>query len=158
MQNSVGAILAPFDCFLVMRGIKTLAVRMDRHEQNARALAGYLSEHAKVSKVYYPGLASHPQHALQKAQAKGFGAMIAFELGTLEAASRFLSALKVITLAESLGGVESLACHPATMTHASIPEADRRALGVTDGLARISVGIEDAADLIADVEQALARI
>ena len=155
VQNSMGAILAPFDCFLVLRGTKTLALRMDRHEQNARRLATFLAEHPKVSKVYYPGLPSHPQHEIQKCQARGFGAMIAFELGSLDAASKFLSSLRLCALAESLGGVETLACHPASMTHAAIPEADRIAQGVTDGLARLSVGIEDADDLVADVAQAL---
>ncbi|MFN7972260.1 MAG: PLP-dependent aspartate aminotransferase family protein [Acidobacteriota bacterium] len=155
VQNGAGAILSPFDCFLVLRGIKTLAVRMERHEHNARALAAFLAARPEVRKVYYPGLPGHPQHELQKRQASGFGAMIAFELGSLAAASTFLSSLKVITLAESLGGVESLACHPATMTHASIPKEDRERIGVTDGLVRISIGIEDAEDLVADAAQAL---
>ena len=155
VQNSVGAILSPFDCFLVLRGIKTLAVRMDRHEASARKIADYLADAPGIEKVYYPGLTSHPQHELQQRQASGFGGMIAFEIGSLEAAGRFLSRLRIVKLAESLGGVESLACHPASMTHGSIPEAERVAEGVTDGLVRISVGIEDVEDLLGDIDQAL---
>ncbi|HVR30947.1 MAG TPA: PLP-dependent aspartate aminotransferase family protein [Thermoanaerobaculia bacterium] len=156
LQKSVGAILSPFDSFLTLRGTKTLAVRMERHEANARALAAVLDHHPKVRRVYYPGLPGHPGHAIHRRQASGFGAMIAFDLGTLEAAMTLLNSFEVFTLAESLGGVESLVSHPATMTHAAIPEDELRALGVGPGLVRLSVGIEDAADLLADLEQALA--
>jgi len=155
VQNGSGAILSPLDSWLVLRGIKTLAVRMERHEQNGREIARFLASHAKVEKVYYPGLPDHPQHALAKKQMRGFGAMISFELGSYDAASRFLAAVRLCSLGESLGGVETLISHPATMTHSSIPEAERTRLGVTAGLVRISVGIEDIADLIADLEQAL---
>jgi len=158
VQKSEGAILSPFDSFLVLRGIKTLGVRMERHEANTHALVDLLAEHPKVGTVFYPGLAAHPGHETQKAQASGFGALVAFELGSYEAAKRFLDAVEVLSLAESLGGVETLTCHPASMTHASVP-ADRRAeLGITDGLVRISVGIEDVDDLLADVDQALAAV
>jgi cystathionine gamma-lyase len=154
LQNAVGGVPSPMDSFLVMRGTKTLHVRMDRHEANARALASWLERHPQVERVYYPGLASHPQHALARSQASGFGGMISFVLaGGLDAANRFLSACQIFTLAESLGGVESLIEHPAIMTHASVP-ADRRAeLGIADGLIRLSVGIEDAGDLQADLER-----
>jgi cystathionine gamma-lyase/cystathionine beta-lyase/cystathionine gamma-lyase/homocysteine desulfhydrase len=158
LQKSVGAILSPLDSFLTLRGTKTLAVRMERHEANARALAAFLDGHRKVRRVYYPGLPHHPGHEIQLRQASGFGAMIAFDLGSLEAANALLNAVSVFTLAESLGGVESLVSHPATMTHAAIPEAERLALGVGPGLVRLSVGIEDAGDLLADLEQALDRV
>ncbi len=158
LQKSEGAILSPFDSFLTLRGIKTLGVRMERHETNAHALVALLDGHAKVEKVFYPGLPDSPGHAMQKRQASGFGALVAFELGSYDAAKRFLDRVEVLSLAESLGGVETLTCHPASMTHASVP-ADRRAeLGLTDGLVRISVGIEDVEDLLADVEQALAAV
>jgi cystathionine gamma-lyase len=155
LQNAVGAVISPMDSFLVLRGTKTLHVRMDRHEQNARTLAAWLEQHAQVEKVYYPGLASHPQHALAKKQARGFGGMISFVLkGGLDQARHFLSACNLFTLAESLGGVESLIEHPAIMTHASVPPDRRAALGIVDGFIRLSVGIEDVADLQADLESA----
>ncbi len=154
LQNAAGAVPSPMDSFLVMRGTKTLHVRMDRHESNARTIATWLQTHPQVEKVIYPGLESHPQHALAKRQARGFGAMISFVLkGGLEESRKFLSACQIFTLAESLGGVESLIEHPAIMTHASVP-ADRRAvLGITDGLIRLSVGIEDVSDLQQDLER-----
>lgn len=155
MQNAAGAVPSPMDCFLILRGTKTLHVRMERHESNAGALAVWLESHPQVEKVIYPGLASHPGHAVQKRQAHGFGGMISFVLrGTLDHARRFLSACKLFTLAESLGGVESLIEHPAIMTHASIPPDRRAALGIVDGLIRLSVGIEDLADLQRDLEAA----
>src|SRR5215212_858016 len=137
IQNSVGAILSPFDSFLVLRGTKTLAVRMEKHDKNGRLVANFLAEHPSVQKVYYPGLVSHPQHELAKRQQKGFGGMVAFETGSLENAKKVLESVKVCTLAESLGGVESLISHPATMTHASVPLEKRNSLGITDGLVRI---------------------
>jgi cystathionine beta-lyase/cystathionine gamma-synthase len=155
IQNSVGAILSPFDSFLVLRGTKTLAVRMEAHDKNGRAVANFLTEHPKVQKVYYPGLTSHPQHELAKRQQKGFGGMVAFETGSLDNAKKVLEGVKVCTLGESLGGVESLISHPATMTHASVPPEKRELLGITDGLVRISVGIEDIEDIIEDLDQAL---
>lgn len=158
IQNSAGAILSPFESFLVLRGIKTLAVRMRQHDANGRRVAAFLSEHPKVKKVYYPGLAAHPQHELARRQMRGFGGMISFETGSLENARVVLNAVELCALAESLGGVESLICHPATMTHASVPEAERERLGITEGLVRISVGIESADDLIADLDGALSRI
>lgn len=158
VQNSSGAILSPMDSWLVLRGIKTLVVRMERHEANGREIAQHLARHAKVRKVFYPGLPDHPQHALAKKQMSGFGAMISFELGSFENANAFLEKLRLCSLGESLGGVETLISHPATMTHASIPEEERTRLGVTPGLVRISVGIEDAADLIADLDQALEAV
>jgi cystathionine beta-lyase/cystathionine gamma-synthase len=158
VQKSVGAILSPFDSFLTMRGIKTLAVRMARHEANAHAVAALLADHPKVARVFWPGLPSFPGHEIHKGQASGFGAMIAFEVADYEAARRLLDRLEVWSLAESLGGVESLACHPATMTHASIPKDRRRELGVSDQLVRLSVGIEDEADLLADLERGLRAI
>jgi cystathionine beta-lyase len=154
LQNSVGAILSPFDSFLVLRGIKTLAVRMRRHEENGVAMANYLSNHAKVKKVYYPGLPDHPGHALAQKQMNGFGAVISFELGSYENAKNFLDRVRLCSLGESLGGVETLISHPETMTHASVPVASRKRLGITPGLVRISVGIEDIEDLIADLETA----
>jgi len=156
VQNSSGAILSPFDSWLVLRGVKTLVVRMERHEANGRAIAEWLASQKKVCRVNYPGLPNHPEHELAKRQMKGFGAMISFDLGSFELASRFLARVKLCSLGESLGGVETLISHPATMTHGSIPEAERNRLGVTPGLVRISVGIEDAEDLIADLAQALA--
>jgi cystathionine gamma-lyase len=143
------------DCFLIMRGTKTLHVRMERHESSARALAVWLSEHPQVEKVFYPGLASHPQHALALRQQRGFGGMISFVLrGGLDESRRFLSACQIFTLAESLGGVESLVEHPAIMTHASVPPENRARLGIDDGFIRLSVGIEDYSDLRADLERA----
>ncbi len=157
LQNSVGAVPSPMDSFLVLRGTKTLHVRMQRHEENARALAEWLEGHEQAARVIYPGLPSHPQHELAKRQQKGFGGMISFDLaGDLEAARRFLSACSVFACAESLGGVESLIEHPAIMTHASVPPERRRALGIADGFIRLSVGIEDLDDLRADLEAAFA--
>jgi cystathionine beta-lyase/cystathionine gamma-synthase len=158
IQKSAGAILGPFDCWLVLRGVKTLAVRMPQHDKNGRAIAEFLETHKKVQRVFYPGLKSHPQHELAKRQMKGFGAMLSFELGSLEAAQRMLRQVKLCSLGESLGGVETLISHPATMTHASVPPEQRQKIGITDGLVRISVGIEDVEDLIADLDQALARV
>jgi cystathionine gamma-lyase/cystathionine beta-lyase/cystathionine gamma-lyase/homocysteine desulfhydrase len=155
VQNGIGAILSPFDSFLVLRGTKTLAVRMQAHDKNGRAVAAFLDEHPKVERVYYPGLQSHAQHALASRQQKGFGGMVAFETGSLENAKRVLESVKLCTLAESLGGVESLISHPATMTHASVPREKRARLGITDGLVRVSVGIEDVEDIIEDLDQAL---
>lgn len=158
VQNAEGAILAPFDAWLVLRGTKTLALRMERHNANGLAMAQYLEAHPKVRQVLYPGLPSHPQHALARRQMRGFGGMIAFDLGSLEAARRLLNSVRLCALAESLGGVETLISHPATMTHASVPADRRAALGITDGLVRISVGIEDIDDLKADLAQALDRV
>ncbi|HLE21827.1 MAG TPA: cystathionine gamma-synthase [Vicinamibacteria bacterium] len=158
VQNAVGAILSPFDSWLLLRGTKTLALRMERHNQNAVALAEFLSKHPKVQKLYYPGLPDHPGHQLAKKQMSGFGGMISFETGSLQAARKVLEGVTVFSLAESLGGVESLISHPATMTHASIPVEDRLRFGVTEGLVRLSVGVEDLEDLEADLRQALAEI
>ena len=155
IQNSIGAILSPFDSFLVLRGTKTLAVRMEAHDKNGRIVANFLAEHPRVEKVFYPGLASHPQHKLAKRQQTGFGGMVAFETGSLANARKVLEGVKLCTLGESLGGVESLISHPASMTHASVPQEKRESLGITDGLVRISVGIEDVEDIIADLDQAL---
>jgi len=157
LQNAVGAVPSPMDSWLVMRGTKTLHVRMERHEQSARSMAAWLEGHEQVEKVIYPGLESHPQHALARKQARGFGGMISFVLrGGLDEARRFLSACRIFTLAESLGGVESLIEHPAIMTHASVPPDRRAALGIADGFIRLSVGIEDEADLRGDLERAFA--
>ncbi len=158
VQNAVGAVPGPQDCFLVLRGLKTLHVRMERHCENAMRLARYLEDNPRVGKVYYPGLPEHPQHELASRQMRDFGGMISFELAddSLEKAKRFCSATKVFALAESLGGVESLVEHPAIMTHASIPKEVREANGLRDSLIRLSVGIEDIEDLIEDLEQALA--
>jgi len=158
IQKSVGAIPGPFDCWLVLRGIKTLAVRMDRHERNARAIAERLAGHPSVRKTLYPGLASHPHHERAKAQMDGFGSIISFDLGSREAARILLESVRIFALAESLGGVESLISQPAEMTHASVPREDHAALGILPGLVRISVGIEDLEDLWADLEAALARV
>ena len=155
-QNAVGAVCGPFDAFLVLRGLKTLAIRMERHAHNARGLAEMLSAHPAVERVYYPGLPHHPQHALATRQMRTAGGMISFVLrGGLTAAKAFMESLRIFTLAESLGGVESLADHPAIMTHASIPPERRAELGITDGLVRLSVGIESFDDLRADVNHAL---
>jgi cystathionine gamma-lyase len=155
-QNALGAVPGPFDSWLLLRGLKTLALRMARHEQNAFALARALENHPRVRRVIYPGLESHPQHQLAKRQMSGFGGMVTFEIkGGIRAARRFMRTLRLFSIAESLGGVESLADHPAIMTHASIPQAVREAAGITDGLIRLSVGIEDVTDLLADLEQAL---
>jgi cystathionine beta-lyase/cystathionine gamma-synthase len=155
VQNAEGAILSPFDSWLVLRGTKTLPLRMQAHNANGLALAQFLNTHRKVQKVCYPGLPSHPQHALAKQQMRGFGGMIAFELGSLEAARRLLNGVRLHSLAESLGGVETLISHPATMTHASVPADRRAALGITDGMVRISAGVEDVEDLVEDLTQAL---
>jgi len=157
IQNAAGAILSPFDSWLVLRGIKTLPVRMEAHNQNGMVVAKYLAGRKEVHKIYYPGLPQHPGHDLAKKQMSGFGGMIAFDLGSIENARRFLERVKLCSLAESLGGVETLISHPATMTHASVPPAERTRLGITDGLVRISVGIEDIDDLIADLETAFGR-
>jgi cystathionine gamma-lyase len=154
-QNAAGAILSPFDSFLVARGIKTLALRMERHEKNAVEIARFLSDHEKVRAVHYPGLPTHPQHDLAKKQMNGYSGMLSFELdGGITAARRFLKGLRLFALAESLGGVESLIEHPATMTHASIPKRDREGVGLKDSLIRVSVGIENIGDLLADLGQA----
>jgi cystathionine beta-lyase/cystathionine gamma-synthase len=158
VQKAAGGILSPFECFLVLRGIRTLALRMKQHEENGRAVAEFLSTQPKVKRLAYPGLKSHPQHELATRQQRGFGSMLSFDLGTREAAGRFLAAIKLFLNAESLGGVESLASHSATTTHASLTDAEREAIGITEGLVRLSVGIEDKDDLIADLEQALATV
>jgi cystathionine gamma-lyase len=155
-QNAAGGVPGPFDSYLVLRGLKTLAVRMDRHCSNAVSLANWLVKHPAVAKVYYPGLADHPGHAIAAKQMRAFGGMISLKLrGGIPAAKQFLTRTKLFSLAESLGGVESLLCHPTTMTHASIPKEVREARGVDDGLIRLSVGIEDVADLRNDLEHAL---
>ncbi len=155
VQNAAGAVPGPFDCFLCLRGVKTLAVRMDRHEQNAGAIAEWLAGHPKLKKVLYPGLKDHPGHELHRTQASGFGGMIAFDTGSIENGAKVLKRAKLFSLAESLGGVESLISHPATMTHASVPREEREKVGLTDGLVRISVGIEDLDDLLLDIRTAL---
>ncbi len=157
LQNAVGGVPGPMDCFLCLRGTKTLAVRMRQHDANARVLAELLAAHPKVASVFYPGLPSHPQHELAKRQASGFGGMLSFVPGdgSIEAGKRVFDRFGLFTRAESLGGVESLVCHPASMTHASVPRDMRLAMGFADGLLRLSVGIEDVADLRADLEQAL---
>ena len=158
IQNAAGAILGPFDSWLVLRGVKTLAVRMRQHEANALAIAQYLSKHPKVKKVFYPGLPDHPQFALAKKQMTGFGGMMSFETGSLENARAVLNRVRIWSLAESLGGVESLICHPPPMTHAYFTEEERQHMGVTQGLVRLSTGIEDVEDLLADLERALGVI
>ena len=158
VQNAEGAILGPMDAWLVLRGTKTLPIRMERHNANALTLAEFLASHPKVRQVHYPGLTSHPQHALARKQMRGFGGLISFTLGSLEHARTLLNSVQLMALAESLGGVETLISHPATMTHASVPAERRQQLGITDDLVRVSVGIEDVDDLKADLEQALSRI
>ena len=158
VQNAAGAVLSPLDSFLVLRGTKTLAVRMPRHEENARAIATFLRGEKKVQKVFWPGFEDHPGHAVHKSQASGFGALISFDLGSLGAAQRFATSLEVCSLGESLGGVETLVCHPAKMTHAGYTQPERDGLGITDGLVRISVGIEDAEDIANDLRGALAAV
>jgi cystathionine beta-lyase/cystathionine gamma-synthase len=158
LQRSTGAGLAPMDCFLVSRGIKTLAVRMKQHDANGRAVARFLEDHPHVKYVLYPGLPTHPHHEIACRQQRGFGAMISFDVVTVENARTVLNHLKICSLAESLGGVETLISHPATMTHASVPPEVRQRVGITDGLIRLSVGIEDVEDLINDLDQALRRI
>jgi len=158
LQKAAGAIMSPFECWLILRGVKTLAVRMEQHDRNGRKVAEYLARHKKVQKVFYPGLPDHAQHKLAKKQMTGFGAMISFETGSLANANKMLRKVRVCSLAESLGGVETLISHPATMTHAAVGPEGRRKIGITDGMVRISVGIEDVDDILADLEQALAAI
>jgi len=158
LQKAVGAILSPFECWLVLRGVKTLAARMEIHDRNGRVIAEFLTKHKKISKVFYPGLPDHPQHELAKRQMSGFGAMITFETGSLKNANRMLKKLRVCSLGESLGGVETLISHPATMTHAALGEKGRKAIGITDGMVRISSGIEDVEDILNDLDQALATM
>jgi cystathionine gamma-lyase/cystathionine beta-lyase/cystathionine gamma-lyase/homocysteine desulfhydrase len=158
VQNAEGAILGPMDAWLVLRGTKTLPIRMERHHANAERIAAYLASHPKVKLVHYPGLPDHPQHALAKRQMNGFGGLIAFALGSLEQARTLLNSVRLMALAESLGGVETLISHPVSMTHASVPEDHRNEIGVTDDLVRISVGIEDCDDLLEDLAQALDRV
>jgi len=158
IQNAAGAILSPFDSWLVLRGTKTLTVRMAQHNVNGMALAEYLVSHPKVTQVLYPGLPSHPQHALAARQMRGFGGMLTFDVGTFEAARAVCNRVRLMALAESLGGVETLISHPASMTHASVPPERRQAIGLTDSMVRISAGIEDPQDLIDDLAQALAAV
>ncbi|HEY6274143.1 MAG TPA: PLP-dependent aspartate aminotransferase family protein [Terriglobales bacterium] len=158
MQKTAGAILSPFECWLVLRGVKSLAVRMVKHDENGRAVADFLRHHKKVKKVLYPGFSDHPQHALARRQMSGFGSMITFETGSLGNAKKMLRKVRVCSLGESLGGVETLISHPATMTHAALGASGRRQIGLTDGMVRISVGVEDTDDIIADLDQALAAI
>lgn len=155
LQNAAGAVPGPWDCWLALRGTKTLHLRMRAHEENAQAILGMLREHPAATKTYYPGLPDHPGHAIAKRQQKGFGGMISVDVGSLDRAQTVVENLRVFTLAESLGGVESLVCHPAVMTHAAVPRDEREAIGVTDGLIRFSVGVEDAEDLVADVRRGL---
>ena len=158
LQKAVGAILSPFECWLVLRGVKTLAARMEIHDRSGRIVADFLAKHKKVKAVFYPGLADHPQHALARRQMSGFGSMITFETGSLKNANRMLKKVRVCSLGESLGGVETLISHPATMTHAALGPKGRKAIGITDGLVRISVGIEDVDDILDDLDQALNAI
>jgi cystathionine gamma-lyase/cystathionine beta-lyase/cystathionine gamma-lyase/homocysteine desulfhydrase len=158
LQKAAGAILSPFECWLILRGVKTLAVRMEKHDESGRVVAEFLAKHKKVKRVFYPGLADHPQHELARRQMSGFGSMISFETGSLSNANKMLRRVRVCSLAESLGGVETLISHPATMTHAAVGEKGRKAIGITDGMVRISVGIEDVEDIEDDLEQALGGI
>jgi cystathionine gamma-lyase/cystathionine beta-lyase/cystathionine gamma-lyase/homocysteine desulfhydrase len=158
LQKCAGAILSPFECFLLLRGVKTLAARMEIHDRNGRLVAEFLAKHKKVAKVLYPGLPDHLQHELAKRQMSGFGAMITFETGSRKNANKMLKKLRLCSLGESLGGVETLISHPATMTHAALGEKGRRAIGITDGMVRISVGIEDVQDILSDLEEGLAAI
>jgi cystathionine beta-lyase/cystathionine gamma-synthase len=158
LQKAAGAILSPFECWLLLRGVKTLAARMEIHDRNGRIVADFLAKHKKVKKVFYPGLKDHPQHELAKRQMSGFGSMITFETGSLKNANKMLKKLRVCSLAESLGGVETLISHPATMTHAGLGVKGRKAIGITDGMVRISVGIEDIDDILDDLEMGLAAI
>jgi cystathionine beta-lyase/cystathionine gamma-synthase len=158
LQKAAGAILSPFECWLLLRGVKTLAARMQIHDRNGRVVADFLANHRKIKKVFYPGLADHPQHELAKRQMTGFGSMITFETGSLKNANRMLKKLRVCSLGESLGGVETLISHPATMTHAGLGQKGRKAIGITDGMVRISVGIEDVADILDDLESGLGAI
>ncbi len=158
VQKAAGAILSPFECWLVLRGVKTLAVRMEQHNRNGRFVAEFLARHKKVKKVFYPGLPDHPQYQLAQRQMTGFGAMISFETGSLSNAKKMLKKVRVCSLGESLGGVETLISHPATMTHAAVGEKGRKEIGITDGMVRISVGIENVEDIIADLDQSLGSI
>jgi cystathionine beta-lyase/cystathionine gamma-synthase len=158
LQKAAGAILSPFECWLILRGVKTLAARMEIHDRSGRIVADFLAKHKKVKTVFYPGLPDHPQHALARRQMSGFGSMITFETGSLKNANKMLKTVRVCSLGESLGGVETLVSHPATMTHAALGVKGRRAIGITDGLVRISVGIEDVDDLLDDLDQGLAAI
>jgi cystathionine beta-lyase/cystathionine gamma-synthase len=158
VQKAAGAILSPFECWLVLRGVKTLAIRMKQHDENGRVVAEFLAQHKKVAKVFYPGLQDHPQHELAKRQMSGFGSMISFETGSLPNAKKILKKVRVCSLGESLGGVETLISHPATMTHAALGEKGRKQIGITDGMVRISVGIEDVDDVLADLDEALKAI
>jgi cystathionine beta-lyase/cystathionine gamma-synthase len=158
VQKTAGAILSPFECWLVLRGVKTLAVRMELHDRSGRVVADFLSRHRKVKQVFYPGLPDHPQYDLAREQMTGFGSMITFETGSLSNAKKLLKSARLCSLAESLGGVETLISHPATMTHAAIGEKGRKEIGLTDGMVRLSVGIEDVDDIMADLDQALAAI
>lgn len=158
VQKSAGAVLGPFDAYLTLRGIKTLEVRMEKHEANGRAMARFLDQHPKVRQVLYPGLSGHPGHEVHRRQASGFGALISFDVGSLEAAKAMLDRLRVSSLAESLGGVETLISHPATMTHASVPASERQRIGIVDGLVRVSVGLENIEDLLADLDRALSPL
>jgi len=158
VQNAAGAILSPFDSWLVLRGTKTLHLRMPRHEENAGVVAPFLAQHDKVKAVYWPGLPDHPNHAVHRRQATGFGSMVSFDLGSIESASRFLERVRLCSLGESLGGIETLISHPATMTHAGYTQPERDALGITNGLVRLSVGCEDVEDLMADLESALRAV
>ncbi|HEY1502193.1 MAG TPA: PLP-dependent aspartate aminotransferase family protein [Acidobacteriaceae bacterium] len=158
VQKCTGGILSPFESWLILRGVKTLAVRMRQHDENGRKVAAFLSNHPKVSKVLYPGLATHPQHELAKRQMHGFGSMIAFEVGSRASADKLLQGVRIITNGESLGGVETLISHSATTTHAALSREERERIGITEGLVRISVGIEDAADILGDLDEALAAV
>ena len=158
VQKAAGAILSPFECWLILRGVKTLAVRMEQHDRSGRIVAKFLAGHKKVKGVFYPGLPDHPQHALAKRQMTGFGSMISFETGSLSNANKMLRKVRICSLAESLGGVETLISHPATMTHAAVGVKGRKEIGITDGMVRISVGIENVEDILTDLDQALAAI
>jgi cystathionine beta-lyase/cystathionine gamma-synthase len=158
LQKAAGAILSPFECWLILRGVKTLAVRMEKHDESGRVVAEFLAGHKKVKRVFYPGLPDHPQHDLAKRQMSGFGAMISFETGSLSNANKMLRKVRVCSLGESLGGVETLISHPATMTHAAVGAKGRKEIGITDGMVRISVGNEDVEDIIDDLDQALSSI
>jgi len=158
VQKAAGAILSPFECWLVLRGVKKLPVRMIQHEINGQAVAKYLESHSKVKEVFYPGLPDHPQHELAKRQMSGFGSMITFEMGSLKNAQKMLRKVRICSLGESLGGVETLISHPATMTHAALGEKGRKAIGLTDGMVRISVGVEDVDDIIEDLDEALKAV
>lgn len=158
VQKAAGAILSPFECWLVLRGVKTLAIRMKQHDENGRVVAQFLAQHKNVRKVFYPGLPDHPHHKLAKRQMSGFGSMISFETGSLSNARKMLKKVRLCSLGESLGGVETLISHPATMTHAALGEKGRKQIGITDGMVRISVGIEDVDDIVADLDEALKAI